>query len=143
MLDRIKGLGGQISNMATSAVDGVTSTVKDGASAVADKATSAAQSASRMAGDITNKVNDVATREAIAQMRDVLAIAAEELARRPIVDGPVTLTCKVDVMVAALEVQMVFDPKTTRVIAQPPGTAAANTPALPAAGATKGQAPQT
>lgn len=138
MLDRIKGLGGQISNMATSAVDGVTSTVKDGASAVADKANSAVQSATRMAGDLTNKVNDVATREAIAQMRDVLAIAAEELQRRPIVDGPVTLTCKVDVMVAALEVQMVLDPKTTRVLALPPRSPA---PMPPAADATPGPAP--
>lgn len=116
MLDKIKGFGGQISNFASGAVEGVTNTVKDSASAVADKATGAVSAATHLvtekAGQLNDKVSDVATREAIAQIREVMAIAVEELRNKPISTSPVLLTAKVDIVLASLEIQMVVDQNT-------------------------------
>jgi hypothetical protein len=116
MLDKLKGFTGQISTLASGAVDGVTTSVKDGANAVADKASGAVKTVthkiSDTAGAINDKVNDVATREAVAQLRDMMAIAVEELRARPIAASPVLLTAKIDVVLASLELQMMVDPKT-------------------------------
>jgi hypothetical protein len=116
MLEKIKGFGGQISSLAGGAVEGVTSTVKGGAQAVADKASGAVQAVtakvSETAGQINDKVSDVATREAIAQIREVMAIAVEELRSKPISTSPVLLTAKVDIVLASLEIQMVVDQNT-------------------------------
>jgi hypothetical protein len=106
MLDKLKGIGGQIGE----AVGGVASTVKDGAGTVAQAATGAARSAGQAVGALNEKVNEVATRESIGRMRDTLAIAVEELRKRPVSARPVTLVAKVDLVVTSLEIQMVFDP---------------------------------
>jgi len=102
MLDRLKGIGGQIGE----AVGGVASTVKDGAGTVAQ----AASGAARSAGQAVGALNEVATRESIGRLRDTLAIAVEELRKRPVSARPVTLVAKVDLVVSSLEIQMVFDP---------------------------------
>jgi hypothetical protein len=43
-------------------------------------------------------------------MRDVMTITIDELRQRPIHGGPVSLTAKVDAIVAALEIQFVIEP---------------------------------
>lgn len=103
MLERIKGL-------ASGAVDGVTSTVKEGAHRVVDKTTGVVNSATSAVGALNDKVSDMATRQAISQLREVLAVAIEELHQRPVSPRPVVITAKVDVMIAAIEVQVVVDP---------------------------------
>jgi hypothetical protein len=45
-------------------------------------------------------------------MRDMLALAAEELRARPIIDGPVMLTAQVDLMLTSLQVEFVLHPET-------------------------------
>mgnify|MGYP000952114386 CR=1 FL=1 len=69
------------------------------------------------------------------QMRDMLALAAEELRARPITDGPVTLTAKVDLMLTSLQVEFVLHPE-TRVLHAPRSAAAA-----PGGPATESDAP--
>jgi len=120
MFDKIKNIGGQISTLAGDAADGVSATVKGGASAIAQTASSAVQSVSKAAGDVQDKVNDAATRHAIAQMRDVLAIAIDELRQRPLHAGPITLTSRVDVVIAALEIQIVIEPESPPPTPEPP-----------------------
>ncbi len=108
MLDRIKELGGHLSSSAAK----VAETVKDGAGSVASHAGDAVQATRRKASELGDRASAAATREAIGQMRDMLALAAEELRARPIIDGPVTLTARVDLMVTALEIQFVLHPDT-------------------------------
>jgi hypothetical protein len=149
MLEKIKGFGGQITSLAQGAVEGVSSTVKDGASAVAGKATGAVSAATHLvtekAGQLNDKVSDMATREAIAQIREVMAIAVEELRNKPISTSPVLLTAKVDIVLASLEIQMVVDqntqllhaPAATRKAAEAgPEAAAAKPPGASDAGQT-------
>ncbi len=122
MLDRIKGFGEQISNLASGAVEGVASTVKEGASTVADKASGAVSAAGQRvaekAGQINDKVSDMATREAVAQLREVMAVAVEELRSKPISTSPVLLTAKVDIVLVSLELQMMVD-QNTQLLHQP------------------------
>jgi hypothetical protein len=108
MLDRIKELGGQITNSAAK----VAVTVKDGADSVASQAGEALSATKRKAVELGDRASTAATREAVAQMRDMLALAAEELRARPITDGPVTLTAKVDLMLTSLQVEFVLQPET-------------------------------
>ncbi|MCM0607957.1 MAG: hypothetical protein KA711_03025 [Ideonella sp. WA131b] len=108
MLDRIKELGGQLSSSAAK----VAVTVKDGAGAVVAQAGDAVSATKRKAFELGDRAGNAATREAVAQMRDMLALAAEELRARPIVDGPVTLTAKVDLMLTSLQVEFVLHPDT-------------------------------
>ena len=103
MLERIKGL-------ASGAVERVTSTVKEGAHLVVDKTTGVVNSATSAVGALNDKVSDIATRQAISQLREVLSVAIHELHQRPVSPRPVVITAKVDVMVAAIEVQVVVDP---------------------------------
>jgi hypothetical protein len=110
MFDKIKSIGGQITTLAGDAADGVSATMKGGASVIVQSASGAMHSVGKAAGDLQDKMSESATRQAIAQMRDVMAIAIDELRQRPIHAGPVTLTAKVDVMIAALEIQIVVDP---------------------------------
>jgi hypothetical protein len=113
MLEKIKGFGGQISSLAQGAVEGVTATVKDGAASMAGKASDAVSAAGQLVGEkasrLNDKVSDVATREAIAQIREVMAIAVEELRSKPISTSPVLLTARVDIVLASLEIQMLVD----------------------------------
>jgi hypothetical protein len=111
MFDKIKSIGGQITTLAGDAADGVSATVKGGATVIAQSASGAMHSVGKAAGEMQDKMSDAATRQAIAQMRDVMAIAIDELRQRPIHAGPVTLTAKVDVMIAALEIQIVVEPE--------------------------------
>jgi hypothetical protein len=106
MLDKLKGIGGQLGQ----AVGGVASTVKEGAGTVAQAATGAARTAGQAVGVLNDKVNEVTTRESIVRLRETLAIAVEELRRQPVSHRPVTLVAKVDLVVSSLEIQMVFDP---------------------------------
>ncbi|MFM7505344.1 MAG: hypothetical protein ACKO3M_02055 [Rubrivivax sp.] len=108
MLDRIKELGGQLSSSAAK----VAVTVKDGAGSVVAQAGDAVDATRRKAAELGDRASTAATREAVAQMRDMLALAVEELRARPIVDGPVTLTAKVDLMLTALQVEFVLHPDT-------------------------------
>jgi type IV secretory pathway VirJ component len=108
MLDRIKDLGGQLSSSAAK----VAVTVKDGAGTVVAQAGEAVSATKRKAFELGDRAGTAATREAVAQMRDMLALAVEELRARPIVDGPVTLTAKVDLMLTALQVEFVLHPDT-------------------------------
>jgi hypothetical protein len=119
MLDRIKELGGQISSSAAR----VAVTVKDGAGQVATQAGDAMQATRRKASELGDRAGNAATREAVAQMRDMLALAAEELRARPITDGPVTLTARVDLMLTALQVELVLHPE-TQVLHRPRATSA-------------------
>lgn len=116
MLDRIKELGGQLSSTAAKAAV----TVKDGAGHVVAQAGDAVGATKRKAFELGDRASTAATREAVAQMRDMLALAAEELRARPIVDGPVTLTAKVDLMLTALQVEFVLHPDTR--LLHPPAT---------------------
>lgn len=100
MLDKLKGLGNQISSFATDAVDGVSSTVKVGAESIADAASAAAQT-----------LNETAVRTAVDQMRRILEIAAEEIRQRPVLDRPVTLTAIVNIRFTALEMQVIVSPE--------------------------------
>lgn len=118
MLDRIKELGGQISTSAAK----VAGSVKGGADTVAAQAGDALQATRRMAAELGDRAGTAATREAVAQMRDMLALAAEELRARPIIDGPVTLTAKVDLMLTALQMEFVLHPD-TRVLHVPRSSA--------------------
>ena len=108
MLDRIKELGGQLTTSAAK----VAGSMKDGADTVAAQAGDALQATRRKAAELGNSAGNAATREAVVQMRDMLALAAEELRARPIVDGPVTLTAKVDLMLTSLQVEFVLHPDT-------------------------------
>jgi hypothetical protein len=114
VFDKIKTLGGQLTTLAGDAVGGVSAGVsagvKGGAEAIVQTASGAMQSVGQAAGALQDKVSDVATRQAVAQLRDVMAIAIDELRQRPVHTGPVTLTAKVDVVVVALELQVVIEP---------------------------------
>lgn len=128
MLDRIKELGGQLSTSAAK----VAVSVKDGAGAVAGQAGDAMQATKRKAAELGDKASTAATREAVVQMRDMLALAAEELRARPITDGPVTLTAKVDLMLTSLQMEFVLHPE-TRVLHMPRSSSpAAGGPGAPA-----------
>ena len=98
MLDKIKGIGNQISNFAGDAVDGVTSSVKEGAGTIANAA-----------GTAIATLSEKTVRSAVEQMRTVLQVAGEELRQRPVSDNPVTLTASVNIGVTALQVQVVID----------------------------------
>lgn len=119
MLDRIKELGGQIGDSAAR----VAGTVKEGAGSVAAQAGEAVHATRRKAAALGERAGTAATREAVAQMRDMLALAAEELRARPIIDGPVTLTARVDLMLTALQVEFVLHPE-TRVLHVPKASSA-------------------
>ncbi len=108
MLDRIKELGGQLTTSAAK----VAGSVKDGAGTVAAQAGDAMLATKRKASELGDKASAAATREAVAQMRDMLALAAEELRARPIIDGPVMLTAKVDLMLTSLQMEFVLHPET-------------------------------
>ena len=108
MLDRIKELGGQISSSAAR----VAGSVKEGAETVSAQAGDAMHATRRKAAELGDRAGTAATREAVSQMRDMLALAAEELRARPIIDGPVTLTARVDLMLTALQVEFVLHPDT-------------------------------
>lgn len=126
MLDRIKEIGGQLSTSAAK----VAGSVKEGAGTVAAQAGDAVQATRRKAAELGDRAGTAATREAVAQMRDMLALAAEELRARPIIDGPVTLTAKVDLMLTGLQMEFVLHPD-TRVL-HVPRPSASPTPASPA-----------
>jgi hypothetical protein len=125
MLDRIKEIGGQLSTSAAK----VAGSVKDGAGTVAAQAGDAVQATRRKAAELGDRAGTAATREAVAQMRDMLALAAEELRARPIIDGPVTLTAKVDLMLTGLQMEFVLHPD-TRVL-HVPRPSASSAPATP------------
>lgn len=108
MLNRIKELGGQISTSAAH----VAGSVKGGADTVATQAGDALQATRRKAAELGDRAGTAATREAVVKMRDMLALAAEELRARPIIDGPVTLTAKVDLMLTGLQIEFVLHPDT-------------------------------
>jgi hypothetical protein len=130
MLNRIKELGGQLT---TSAVK-VAGSVKDGAGTVAAQAGDAMHATKRKAAELGDKAGTAATREAVAQMRDMLALAAEELRARPIIDGPVTLTAKVDLMLTGLQMEFVLHPDTHVLHVPRPPSPAGDAPAAPAVG---------
>lgn len=108
MLNRIKEIGEQISASAAKVAGSVT----EGAGAVAAQAGDAMSVTKRKAAEMGDRAGTAATREAVAQMRDMLALAAEELRARPIIDGPVTLTAKVDLMLTGLQMEFVLHPDT-------------------------------
>lgn len=108
MLDRIKELGGQLTTSAAK----VAETVKDGAGSMATQAGGAVHATKRKAAELGDRASAAATREAIVQMRDMLALAAEELRARPIIDGPVTLTARVDLVLTGLQMEFVLHPDT-------------------------------
>jgi hypothetical protein len=89
---------------------------------LAAQASDALQATRRKAAELGDRAGTAATREAVAQMRDMLALAAEELRARPIIDGPVTLTAKVDLMLTGLQMEFVLHPD-TRVLHVPPSAA--------------------
>ena len=122
MLDRIKELGGQLTTSAAK----VAGSMKDGADTVAAQAGDALQATRRKAAELGNSAGNAATREAVVQMRDMLALAVEELRARPIVDGPVTLTAKVDLVLTALQVEFVLHPDTQLLHVPRAATAAAD-----------------
>lgn len=126
MLDRIKELGGQLGTSAAK----VAGSVKEGAGTVAAQAGDAMQATRRKASELGDRAGTAATREAVAQMRDMLALAAEELRARPIIDGPVTLTAKVDLMLTGLQMEFVLHPD-TRVLHVPKSSAPAEAGAEP------------
>lgn len=125
MLDRIKELGGQLT---TSAVR-VAGSVKEGAGSVASQAGDALHATRRKAAELGDRAGTAATREAVAQMRDRLALAAEELRARPIIDGPVTLTAKVDLMLTGLQMEFVLHPDTRLLHVPRPAPADGSDPA--------------
>lgn len=125
MLDRIKELGGQLT---TSAVR-VAGSVKEGAGSVASQAGDALHATRRKAAELGDRAGTAATREAVAQMRDMLALAAEELRARPIIDGPVTLTAKVDLMLTGLQMEFVLHPDTRLLHVPRPAPADGSDPA--------------
>jgi hypothetical protein len=79
---------------------------------VATQAGDALQATRRKAAELGDRAGNAATREAVVKMRDMLALAAEELRARPIIDGPVTLTAKVDLMLTGLQIEFVLHPDT-------------------------------
>ncbi len=99
MLEKIKGLGNQLTNLATDAVDGVTSTVKQGAENIVT-----------VTGAAASAINEKAVRSSVEQMRVVLSVAVEELRQRPVSDQPVTLTTSVDFGFTSLQMQIVVIP---------------------------------
>jgi hypothetical protein len=129
MLDRIKELGGQLGTSAAK----VAGSVKEGAGTMAGQAGDAVHATRRKAAELGDSAGTAATRKAVATMRDMLALAAEELRARPIIDGPVTLTAKVDLMLTGLQMEFVLHPD-TRVLhvpkPMPPDSSAAAAPAV-------------
>jgi len=117
MLDKMKGIGSQLTTLATDAVGGVRSSVKEGAGSFADAAGAAASS-----------LNEKAIRAAVEQMRTILRIAAEEVAAKPVSERPVTLTASVNLGFTALEMQIVMPgdaaPESTGQAASAPAGAA-------------------
>ena len=99
MLEKIKGLGNQLTNLATDAVDGVTSSVKQGAENIVT-----------VTGAAASAINEKAVRSSVEQMRVVLSVAVEELRQRPVSDQPVTLTTSVDFGLTSLQMQIVVNP---------------------------------
>lgn len=98
MLNKMKGLGGQLTTKASDAVDGIAATVKGGVESLGDAATGAAVA-----------LNDKAVRTAVAQMRHVLEVAIDDLRQRPLPHSPVTLTASVNIGVTALQMEIVID----------------------------------
>jgi hypothetical protein len=109
MLDKFKNLGGQVGDAVSGAATSVVSTVKEGVGSAGSATMGAVHAAGERVGELGNKITDSATREAMGQLRTLLA-AADELKKNPVSDKPVTLIARMDVMVAALEVQMVVEP---------------------------------
>ena len=106
-------------------------TVKDGAGSVVAQAGDAVDATRRKAAELGDRASSAATREAVGQMRDMLALAAEELRARPIIDGPVTLTAKVDLMLTALQMEVVLHPDTQLLHAPRPTAAVLPAPQGP------------
>ncbi|MCU0967595.1 MAG: hypothetical protein MUF03_02045 [Rubrivivax sp.] len=114
MLDKFRNLGGQLTDAVGSAASTVASSVKGGVDSAASATVGAVQAAGEKVGALGNKVTESATREAMGQLRTLLAVATEELTKNPVSDKPVTLIAKMDVVVAALEVHVVVDPPAAR-----------------------------
>lgn len=110
MLDKLKNLGGQVTDAVSGAANSVASSVKDGVGSAASATMGVVHAAGEKASALGNKITDSAAREAMAQLRLLLAAAREELTKNPVSDKPVTVVAKMDVMVAALEVHMVVEP---------------------------------
>lgn len=95
MLDKLKDIGTQVATKASDAVEGISASVKDGVDSLA---TSAAH--------MTEAANEKAVRASTAQVCNILEIALNELASRPLSSRPVTLTASVHIGVASLEMQV-------------------------------------
>lgn len=123
MLDKFKNLGEQFTEAVSGAATSVASSVKDGVGGAASATVGAVHAAGEKVSALGNKVTETATREAMGQLRNLLAVATDELMKNPVSDKPVTLIAKMDVMVAALEVHVVVEPPE-----RPPAPRAASTP---------------
>ena len=118
MLDRMKGLGSQLTTLAGGAVDGVRSTMREGAESIAGAA-----------GTAASNLNDKAVRAAVDQMRTILRIASEEIAAKPVSERPLTLTASVNLGFTALEMQIVLPGGESAVVPADAPAPAADAPA--------------
>lgn len=103
MLDKIKGLGAQVANKASDAVEGITTSAREGV-----------ESLKNTAGTVTDALNEKAVRASTAQMCRILEIAMEEIKGRPLASRPVSLTASVTIGIAALEMQIQLEPPAPR-----------------------------
>ena len=99
MLEKIKGIGTQVANKATDAVEGVTASVKGGVESLA-----------HTASDMTDAFNEKAVRASTAQMCNILEIALDELKSRPLSERPISLKTTVNIGIAALEMEIQVPP---------------------------------
>lgn len=95
MLEKIKGIGTQVANKATDAVEGVTASVKGGVESLA-----------HTASNVTDALNEKAVRASTAQMCSILEVALDELKSRPLSERPVSLKATVNIGIAALEMEI-------------------------------------
>lgn len=103
MLDKLKDLGSQMVMNTGDAVSGITTSVKGGMESLASGAS-----------NMTETLNEKAVRASTAQVCSILQIALDELKRKPLSEQRVTLTAAVNFGVAALEMQVHFDPAEQR-----------------------------
>jgi hypothetical protein len=99
MLEKIKGIGNQMTTRANDTIEGVSTSVKGGVESLA-----------QTVSNVSDALNEKAVRASTAQMCSILEIALDELKSRPLSERPVSLKTTVNIGIAALEMEIQVPP---------------------------------
>ncbi len=111
MFDKIKELGNQVADKASSAVDGISTSVKGGVDSLTTSVKSGVDSVTTAAVSVGDALNEKAVSSSTAQACTIIELAIKELKTRPLSQRPMTLTAKVDFQLAALGIQVHLTPE--------------------------------